>query len=184
MTVVHPLHSICPYFAMFPPGFVERYVLAFTEPGDIVFDPFSGRGTTVFESLLLGRRAYGLDINPVAACVSAAKADPPSRSSILRRIADLRQAYADNSAVEVPTTEFFATCSHPQLFVRCRSFEQLCRGRRVRWTGSLRRWRWDAFTASPTSQRTVSRTVCRGLFRRSRLFRAMVGRERLRSTRS
>lgn len=113
MTVVHPLHSICPYFAMFPPGFVERYVLAFTEPGDIVFDPFSGRGTTVFESLLLGRRAYGLDINPVAACVSAAKADPPSRSSILRRIADLRQAYADNSAVEVPTTEFFATCFAP-----------------------------------------------------------------------
>ena len=113
MTAVHPLHSICPYFAMFPPGFVERYVLAFSEPRDIVFDPFSGRGTTVFESLLLGRRAYGLDVNPVAACVSAAKADPPTRSAVLRRIADLRQAYADTGAIEVASTEFFTACFAP-----------------------------------------------------------------------
>ena len=113
MTSVHPLHSICPYFAMFPPGFVERYVLAFTEPGDIVFDPFSGRGTTIFESLLLGRRAYGLDINPVAACVSAAKADPPARASLLRRLTDLRDGYADASGLSVPETEFFEACFAP-----------------------------------------------------------------------
>lgn len=113
MTTVHPLHSICPYFAMFPPGFVERYVLAFTERGDIVFDPFSGRGTTVFESLLLGRRAYGLDVNPVAACVSAAKADPPSRAALLRRIADLRRACADAGIIETPSSDFFAACFAP-----------------------------------------------------------------------
>ena len=113
MTVPHPLHSICPYFAMFPPGFVERYVLAFTEPGEVVFDPFSGRGTTVFESLLLGRRAYGIDVNPVAACVSAAKADPPTRSSLLRRIADLRQGYARTKTIKVPSTKFFETCFAP-----------------------------------------------------------------------
>ena len=66
---------------MFPPDFVDRYVLAYTEPNDIVFDPFSGRGTAVFQSLLLGRLAYGIDINPVAACVSWAKADPPTARS-------------------------------------------------------------------------------------------------------
>jgi hypothetical protein len=98
---------------MFPPGFVERYVLAFTDPGDIVFDPFSGRGTTVFQSLLLGRRAYGLDINPVAACVSAAKANPPARASLLRRIHALRAEFDCGSAVQVPDTEFFSTCFAP-----------------------------------------------------------------------
>lgn len=113
MSVVHPLHSICPYFAMFPPGFVERYVLAFTDPGDIVFDPFSGRGTTIFESLLLGRKAYGLDINPVAACVSAAKADPPTRGWLLHRIENLKAQYADAGVVEVPTSEFFEACYAP-----------------------------------------------------------------------
>ena len=114
MSVVHPLHSICPYFAMFPPGFVERYVLAFTNPGDVVFDPFSGRGTTIFESLLLGRRAYGLDINPVAACVSAAKAAPPVRATLVSRIENLRAECMDAGTIELPTTEFFEACYAPQ----------------------------------------------------------------------
>lgn len=131
MTNVHPLHSICPYFAMFPPGFVERYVLAFTEPGDIVFDPFSGRGTTIFESLLLGRRAYGLDINPVAACVSAAKADPPARDSLLRRIDVLRAELDDGAAVDMPDTEFFNACFAPSTLRQV----AFLRGR-LDWTGS------------------------------------------------
>lgn len=113
MSVVHPLHSICPYFAMFPPGFVERYVLAFTDPGDVVFDPFSGRGTTIFESLLLGRKAFGLDINPVAACVSAAKADPPVQSSLVNRIEALRAEFADAGTIIVPATDFFEACYAP-----------------------------------------------------------------------
>jgi hypothetical protein len=108
--VIHPLHSICPYFAMFPPSFVERYVLAFTEPGDIVFDPFCGRGTAIFESLLLGRYAYGVDINPVAACVSAAKAAPPLRRSVERRVEDLRVEYGNHGDIAVPDSEFFRLC--------------------------------------------------------------------------
>lgn len=106
----HPLHSICPYFAMFPPGFVERHVLAFTEPGDVVFDPFSGRGTTIFESLLLGRRAFGLDINPVAACVSGAKADAPDAPAVRQRLRDLEHDFGRCRWIEVPQTTFFQAC--------------------------------------------------------------------------
>lgn len=131
MKIVHPLHSICPYFAMFPPGFVERYVLAFTEPGDTVFDPFSGRGTTVFESLLLGRRAYGLDVNPVAACVSAAKANPPTRDNLLRRINALRAEFDDGATVEVPNTEFFHACFAPTTLRQVAYLRD-----RLDWTGS------------------------------------------------
>lgn len=113
MTKAHPLHSICPYFAMFPPGFVERYVLAFTEPGAVVFDPFSGRGTTIFESLLLDRKAFGLDINPVAACVSAAKADPPTRGALIRRLDELCAQLAEIEDVQVPSSDFFEACFAP-----------------------------------------------------------------------
>jgi hypothetical protein len=49
----HPFHSICPYFAMFPEQFVAEQLLKHTVMGDLVFDPFCGRGTTIFESLLL-----------------------------------------------------------------------------------------------------------------------------------
>jgi hypothetical protein len=116
---------------MFPPGFVERYVLAFTDPGDIVFDPFSGRGTTIFESLLLGRRAYGLDINPVAACVSGAKADPPSIPRLLRRLAELEEQYRSQSEIEVPQTEFFEAC-----FAESTLRQVAFLRRQLRWTES------------------------------------------------
>ena len=113
MNIVHPLHSICPYFAMFPPEFVKSCVLAFTEPGDIVFDPFAGRGTTIFESLLLGRPAFGIDINPVAACVSGAKAAPPKPYNVRKRLYKLRNMFQEQRIIDVPDEPFFSHCYSP-----------------------------------------------------------------------
>lgn len=109
----HPLHSICPYFAMFPEKFVEEQLLAFTRPGDLVFDPFSGRGTTVFESALMGRRAIGSDINPVAACISKAKCAAPDAGKVHARISSLRRAHSRSRAKRVAPNGFFEACFHP-----------------------------------------------------------------------
>jgi hypothetical protein len=111
--VRHPLHSICPYFAMFPEEFVARQVDAYSSPGDCVFDPFCGRGTTVFESLLHGRNAAGIDINPVAACISGAKADSPSLQSIQERLEQLRDKLEHEDRAWNPPSEFFRFCFHP-----------------------------------------------------------------------
>ena len=89
----HRLHALCPYFAMFPPEFVKESLLTYTGPGDVVFDGFSGRGTTLLESLLNGREAIACDINPVAYCVSAAKANPPSLPELLDEIDRLEKSY-------------------------------------------------------------------------------------------
>jgi hypothetical protein len=107
----HRFHSICPYFAMFPEAFVRRNVLAWSSPGDIVLDPFSGRGTTVLESLLNGRRSLGCDTNPVAVCLSRAKAEPPTCDDVLGRIDDLEGRFKRfiSSAPEV-NDEFFKVC--------------------------------------------------------------------------
>jgi DNA modification methylase len=43
---------------------------------DLVFDPFSGSGTVLLESLLAGRNAYGQDANPLACLISKAKTTP------------------------------------------------------------------------------------------------------------
>ena len=112
----HPLHSICPYFAVFPEDFVAKQIYAYTQLGDTVFDPFSGRGTTVFESLLNGRPAAGVDINPVAACISGAKADPPTLTSIGRRLISLEGLQAKTGDFETPQDDFFPACFHPQTF--------------------------------------------------------------------
>jgi hypothetical protein len=109
----HRFHSICPYFAMFPEAFVRRNVLAWSKRDDVIFDPFSGRGTTVFESLVNGRKAIGCDTNPVAVCLSKAKADPPKLDEIVKRIAALEHKFRrfTSSAPEV-TDEFFTLCFH------------------------------------------------------------------------
>lgn len=135
----HPLHSLCPYFAMFPEDFVAKQVLAYTTRGEAVFDPFCGRGTTVFESLLNGRPASGTDINPVAACVAGAKADPPLLSSVLERLRILEAAHRSGRKLTVPGGEFFAACFHE------RTLQQLLFLRKnLRWKTS----RVDRFVAA------------------------------------
>ena len=86
----HRFHSISPYFAMFPETFVQKHLAASRHAG-VVFDPFCGRGTAMFQALLDDRDAAGCDVNPVAVCISAAKCDPPTQSQVESRIRDLRQ---------------------------------------------------------------------------------------------
>jgi hypothetical protein len=104
------LQSICPFFAMFPAEFVRKH-LAFARDG-VVFDPFCGRGTTIFEALLLDRPAAGIDINPVAFCISKAKAYPPKCEEVLRRLWELEEAFdgAPNSTAELDHAQFFSQC--------------------------------------------------------------------------
>lgn len=108
------LHSICPYFAMFPESFVLGQLMAFSSPGSLVFDPFCGRGTTVLESVLRDREAIGIDINPVAACVSGAKADPPTVEEVCARLTELaihsQSIEMDDRDIEILDDEFFSLC--------------------------------------------------------------------------
>lgn len=48
----------------FPVELIERLVLSLTDPGDWVFDPFIGVGTTAIAALMHGRRAVGAEIIP------------------------------------------------------------------------------------------------------------------------
>nr|WP_287381949.1 DNA methyltransferase [Mesorhizobium sp.] len=104
---------MCPYFAMFPEEYVARQLLAFTRPGDLVLDPFCGRGTTILESTLHSRRAIGTDVNLVAACVSGAKAEVPALDEVLARIDHLETHFVAGG-LSVPDGEFFEYCFHSE----------------------------------------------------------------------
>ncbi|QVN18957.1 DNA-methyltransferase [Burkholderia pyrrocinia] len=52
------------HFATFPEALVEPCVLAGSRPGDVVFDPFFGSGTTGQAAQRLGRRFLGCELNP------------------------------------------------------------------------------------------------------------------------
>jgi len=63
--------------APFPRALVEFFVKAFSDGGDIVFDPFLGSGTTMAAAHVLDRVGYGMEISPAYCDV------------ILRRLANL-----------------------------------------------------------------------------------------------
>ena len=50
--------------AVFPYWLPEWFINLFTDPGDVVLDPFAGSGTTLFAALDLGRDAIGVEIHP------------------------------------------------------------------------------------------------------------------------
>src|SRR5262249_40268726 len=85
----HDLHSLCSYMAMFPPTLPRVFIEWLTRPGDIVYDPFSGRGTTPLQACLQGRVGLGSDANPLAWVLTSAKADPPTRLELEHRIEEL-----------------------------------------------------------------------------------------------
>jgi hypothetical protein len=112
------LHALCPYFAMFPESFAERWIRRLTSPGDVVLDPFSGRGTTAFTALLLDRQAVACDTNAVAYCITRAKACAPTLGQLKRRIARLETKFrpSDWKKAGVTMPEFFHWCyAHPTL---------------------------------------------------------------------
>lgn len=117
----HRFHSICPYFAMFPETFVEECLAASPHRG-IVFDPFCGRGTAVFQALLQGRGAAGCDVNPVAVCISGAKCDPPAQSQAAARIDELRRSAHEpnDGAWHGGIADFFDLCFHRDTLLQVR----------------------------------------------------------------
>ncbi|MBN1868595.1 hypothetical protein JW916_15035 [Candidatus Sumerlaeota bacterium] len=85
----HPLHSMCSYMGMFPPRLPHYFIQKFTRRGDVVLDPFCGRGTTPLQACVEGRVGIGIDPNPLAYSLTAAKLDPPDPVELRNRIDDL-----------------------------------------------------------------------------------------------
>ncbi len=59
-------HTFYKYPARFSPEFARAAIHAFTQPGDVILDPFMGSGTTLVEALVAGRHAIGADISSLA----------------------------------------------------------------------------------------------------------------------
>ena len=98
---------------MFPETFVEKHLAASRFDG-VVFDPFCGRGTTVFESLLRDRKSAGCDVHPVAVCVAGAKSDSPRKNEVIQRLSALEEASYSFQTEEHTgdMAEFFNLCFH------------------------------------------------------------------------
>lgn len=66
-------HNFYRYPARFSPRFAAAAIHHFSQPGDLVLDPYMGGGTAVVEGLAAGRRVVGNDLNSLAAFITKVK---------------------------------------------------------------------------------------------------------------
>jgi hypothetical protein len=82
------LHEIS-YRACFKPQLPRFFIERLTRPGDIVYDPFMGRGTTLLEAALLGRVPFGCDVNPLSLHLLGPRLRPPTLEEIRARLSEI-----------------------------------------------------------------------------------------------
>lgn len=84
----HSLHEVS-YRACFKPQLPRFFISRLTDPGEVVFDPFMGRGTTLLEAALHGRQTLGNDVNPLSRLLLEARLNPPSPADVDSRLDSL-----------------------------------------------------------------------------------------------
>jgi hypothetical protein len=71
----HSIHEVS-YRACFKAQLPEFFIERLTRPGDVVFDPFMGRGTTPVQAALMRRQAFGNDVSPLSALLARPRLRP------------------------------------------------------------------------------------------------------------
>lgn len=117
------LHEIS-YRACFKPQLPRFFIERLTRPGDRVYDPFAGRGTTLLEAALLGRIPLGCDVNPLSVVMTRPRLNPPSLKDIEQRLSEIN--FCDR--VEFP--EDLLVFYHPETLQAIASLKKYLHQRR------------------------------------------------------
>ncbi|MGO7769836.1 DNA methyltransferase [Rhizobium ruizarguesonis] len=92
----------------FPSQIPAISIARLTEKGDVVLDPFMGSATTIVEAQRLGRRAIGIDTNPVSVLMAKAKSLSQSGEEVGRYFRSLqirlRHSWPELSEAPIPET--------------------------------------------------------------------------------
>ena len=96
----HSLHEVS-YRACFKPQLPAFFIERLTQPGDVVYDPFMGRGTSLVEAALMGRKTYGCDVNPLSRVLCEPRLAPPSITEVARALAEVDLEDGDPSPDEL-----------------------------------------------------------------------------------
>lgn len=82
------------YFTRQSYDVVQEYIKNFTKPGDLVLDPFGGYGVTLVESLMLGRKAIHIDLNPLSVFIIKSLITPVSTGEIWESLGVIEQEFS------------------------------------------------------------------------------------------
>jgi hypothetical protein len=110
---MHSLHYIVSYRASFKPELPDFCIRRYSSKGDIVFDPFTGRGTTALQANLLGRVAWYSDANPLAVRMTRAKTSPVGLDEIVLK---LNEIDFRRPAEVTGYKDYFSPFYHPETY--------------------------------------------------------------------
>lgn len=79
------IHEIS-YRACFKPQLPNYFIDLYSQKGDIVYDPFSGRGTTAIEAALCDRELIANDINPLSKILASPRIMIPRYTEFEERL--------------------------------------------------------------------------------------------------
>ncbi len=119
-----PIHEIS-YRACFKPQLPAYFIERLTREGDVVYDPYSGRGTTAVEAALRGRNVIVNDINPLSVILTYPRLELPNVTEIDMRLKSLRFAARPRGDMDLsmffhPDTEYEILGLREYLYRRAR----------------------------------------------------------------
>ncbi|MFW9990965.1 MAG: DNA methyltransferase [Candidatus Odinarchaeota archaeon] len=85
-----PMYVMHKYFARKQADVIREYIQFYSKEGEIVLDPFCGSGVMVGEALRSGRKAIGIDINPVSIFITKNTVTPVDKIAIMREFKKMK----------------------------------------------------------------------------------------------
>jgi hypothetical protein len=98
------LHEVS-YRACFKPQLPRYFIKRFTSERDIVYDPFSGRGTTAVEAGLMGRGIIANDVNPLSRILTEPRLNPPTVNAVEERLTQVK--YKKKASADLDLSMFY-----------------------------------------------------------------------------
>ena len=94
------LHEIS-YRACFKAQLPHFFINLLTDPLDVVYDPFSGRGTTVIEAGLMRRNVMSNDINPISKILTMPRFNVPQTCDIESRLREIQNIKSKKTDIDL-----------------------------------------------------------------------------------
>ena len=87
-TAIYNMHT---YWSKKPHDAIRQYIAHYTQPGDLVLDPFCGSGGTALAALMTGRKAIAIDRSPAATFITKNYCTPVDVTALKRAFEELKQ---------------------------------------------------------------------------------------------
>ena len=86
-TAIYNMHT---YWSKKPHDAIRQYIRHYTQPGDLVLDPFCGSGGTALAALMEGRAAIAIDLSPAATFITKNYCTPVDVDELQRAFEELQ----------------------------------------------------------------------------------------------